>query len=199
VTNRSGHAVLVTRGLSSLVAVAALLAVACTIRGQAPSSTMSPNPNQQFQELMTRPDIEQISQRYEQMANTIRDRLVADTGLPPWQVRSDTGGSSGCRNYPDVSIPDAQSRGLPLWAAEANLPDDKWPRAVQIVTDIAKENGFGPPKTLVDVPGRHEVSLEDGYGAEITFGTRVHTSMLIQTGCHLTAEAHKRGKPSGGP
>lgn len=67
----------------------------------------------------------------------------------------------------------------------------------QILTDVARQNGFGTPTTLVDIPGNHEVSLTDGYGGEITFGTRVHTSLLIQTGCHLTAEAHRRGKPSG--
>lgn len=80
---------------------------------------------------MTRPTIDEISQRYSQMAVVIRDRLIAETGLPPWKERPDTGGRSSCREYPDVDTADEESRGLPLRAAEANLPDDRWPQSVK--------------------------------------------------------------------
>lgn len=197
--SRPAHLASLARGLLSLVAATALLALgACQGGGQSPSTTMTANPNQQFQELLARPDIEEIIKQYERMSASMRDKLVAEIGLPPWKERTGTGGSSGCRNYPDVRIPDAQSRGLNLWASEANLPDDKWPRAGQIVAEIASGYEFGAPATVADVPGQHEISLKDKYGAEITFGTRVHTSLLIQTGCHLTPEAHRRGTPSGG-
>lgn len=188
------------RGLAPVVAVVVLLATAaCDAGGEPADTTMSANPYIEFQQMMERPDIEQASQRYVEMGAAIRDKLVADIGLPPWKERSDSGGSSSCREFPGVDTGDKESRGLPLVFSEANLPDENWPRAVQIVTEIAGKYGFGAPLTLVDNPGNHEISLKDGYGAEISFGTKVNTSLLIQTGCHLTVEAHKRGKPAGGP
>lgn len=132
------------------------------------------------------------------MTASMRDRLVAETGLTAWKERPDSSARSSCREFPEIDAADKESRSLPRWASEANLADDKWPHAVQIVTAIADTYGFGAPQTLVDSPGRHEISLRDSYNAELTFGTRVNTSLQVLTGCHLTADAYQRGKPSTG-
>jgi hypothetical protein len=188
------------RATAALVAVIALLTTAaCDAGGPPADTTMSANPDAQFQQMMQRPDIDQATQRYAAMGATIRNTLVADIGLPSWKERPDSGGSSSCREFPGVNTGDKESRGLPLMFSEANLPDEKWPHAQQIITEIAGKNGFGAPLTLVNNPGNHEISLKDGYGAEVSFGTKVNTTLLIQTGCHLTADAHKRGKPTEGP
>lgn len=192
---------LLARRAPSLLAVTvALLALAaCQTRGQSPNNTMTANPGQQFQELIKHPDIEQISRRYEEMATKVHDRLVAEVGLSPWKQDPDGGSRSGCRGYSDVTIPDAQSRGLPIWYSESNMSDDEWSQAARIATDISGAYGFDSPQTVVDGPGQHHISIKDQYGAELSFGSRVNTSILILTGCHLTPEAHKRGTPSGGP
>jgi hypothetical protein len=197
VAHRSGTSVL-TRSASSLVALVALLAAtACATPDQSPDdSTMTATPQQQFQELLKRPDIEQISQRYNEMRAGISDRLSAEIGTPPWKEDADTGGSSGCgREYPDVGI-DGEARAMPLWYSEAAVPDDKWTLAVQVVNEITSNYGFGAPTVVVDTPGNHEISLKGNYGAELVFGTKNQSILTVLTGCHLTPEAHRRGAPS---
>lgn len=194
---RSGTSVL-TRSASSLVALVTLLAAtACVTRDQSPDdSTMTASPKQQFQELLKRPDIEQVSQRYNEMRAGISDRLIAEIGTPPWEEDPETGGNSGCgREYPEIGL-DGEARTMPIWTAAAAIPDDKWSRAVQIVDEITSGYGFGAPTVIVDTPGNHEISLNDNYGAELLFGTKKATILTILTGCHLTPEAHRRGTPS---
>jgi hypothetical protein len=66
----TGHAKAV-RGLAPVVAVVALLATAaCDSGGQPSDTTMSANPYTQFQEMMERPDIEQVTQRYTEMTKS---------------------------------------------------------------------------------------------------------------------------------
>lgn len=188
-----------SRRLAILACCALLTATACGSPGRPPNNTMNANPEQQLQEMLTRPDIEQVSRRYEDMRMEIQGRLTSDIGLAPWTEDADSGARSSCRAYPDVDTGDKESRSLPAWYVEANVPDEKWSQTLAIITEIAGKYGFGAPQILVDNPGRHEISMRNGYGAETSFGTRINTSMLILTGCHLTAEAHKRGKPTGRP
>ena len=45
----------------------------------------------------------------------------------------------------------------------------------------------------------HEIVFHDQYKAELNVGTAVNTTLLLRTGCHLTAEAKKRGSPAPTP
>ncbi|HET9143227.1 LppA family lipoprotein [Actinophytocola sp.] len=152
---------------------------------------------QQFQEMMGRPDIEQAAQRYDEMTATLRQRLEAEAGIGAWYEDTKSGGNAGCRQFPDVEGDDKQSRGLRMWLSDGKVPDDTWARAVEIAQDVAGQYGFETPvRVIVDVPGDHEVTTADPLGADLILGTKLSTVLQVRTGCHLTAEAHQRGTPT---
>lgn len=146
-----------------------------------------PRPDQesaeQLRELRARPDIDDVTRRYEELSALVRERTAAELGLPAWESNTERS-SSGCRDYPAVDQFLKEARGLPGWYTRAGVPDDKWPEAVRIITRVGAEYGFGDPVTVVDGPGDHEVSLVDRYGGELIFGTRTNTAMYVRTGCH---------------
>jgi hypothetical protein len=187
---------------SVIVVVAAILVSACGPMGKKAAEDERRNmENSQFAELMTRPDIETVAKRYEDMRMKIRDTLVADKFVVSWQERSDSsGGVLGCnRSFPEVDSSTARVWALKRWTSEGNLPDDKWERAVAAVAEIGREYGFGEPKVVVNRPSDHEVSFRDGYGGEMLFGTAKNTILALTTGCHLTVAAHQRGTPTPRP
>jgi hypothetical protein len=55
------------------------------------------------------------------------------------------------------------------------------------VSEVFARYDFGPPETVVDRPGDHEVQFRDEYGAVLLFGANVNTIMSVRTGCHPTA------------
>lgn len=122
--------------------------------------------------------------RYEQMQQRIRAQLDKELGPFPWKVVIE-GTDAGCgRAFP-------QELGgivvyLPSWGFDANIPDDEWPRAKQIVTTIAAQYGFAAPTLQIDKPGKHTTTGADtALGAQYDFGTQVATTLQVTTGCHL--------------
>ncbi len=69
--------------------------------------------------------------------------------------------------------PTAESRRLTSWGSEGNLPDDRWPQAQAIVTEV-----------IVDRPGSHRIVGTDQYGTTYDFGTEAYTVLGVSTGCH---------------
>jgi PAS domain-containing protein len=173
--------------------LAAIVLAVCT----AACGSGEPSMNDAFTELMKRPDIEQAVSTYAEMTTKIRERLTSDFGRT-WEQRSD-GGGGGCESeFPGVNA-DGETRNLPRWSSPGNLPDEQWSRAEGLVGEIAASYGFHvKPEIIVDRPGDHEVVYRKPDGALITFGTAVNTPLDVETGCHLTAEAHQRGKPASG-
>ncbi|SDM91050.1 Lipoprotein [Allokutzneria albata] len=143
--------------------------------------------NDQFETLARRPDIDVATERYQKMQEDVRGRISAELGPVEWKVRRPLS-RSGCAEFPDVS--EAESRTLGLWYFTSNIPDDKWERAVKIISEINAAYGFGPPRHMENSPGRHEVISVDSLGASYTLGTSVHTTLMLHTGCHLEAKAH---------
>lgn len=178
--------------LSAIALVAALTACGSGVDGPPANMDTSKERAAQHRELRTRPDIHQVTQHYDEMQAAVRERLSREMGLAQWIKRNEIS-TSGCRDYPEVDQGLKESRILPRWALETGIPDDKWPDAVRIVTEIAGGYGFGNPIVTVDQPGRHEVSLSDQYGGELIFGTRINTAMYARTGCHWRPD---RGSPS---
>lgn len=184
-----------------VVASAILLATsACGPDRQGPPvhpQDKAANRQQQFSDMMTRPDIDQITQRYNDMLTTLRDRLVAELGTNPWIERPNSSGSAGCGEYPDVEPEDKESRHTSRWALDRNLSDEKWPGAVQIFAEVTGAQGFEtPPQVIVNQPGDHEITTADPFGGDVIFGTKLNSTLQARTGCHPTAEAHQRGTPS---
>ncbi|MBP2331020.1 hypothetical protein JOF56_011405 [Kibdelosporangium banguiense] len=189
------------RPLAPLFMVLTVLVIGCGPTGkQGKEEEKKAMENSQFAELMTRPDIDSAVKRYEELRAKIRSRLVDAKFLASWQERPDSSGGGGCsRDFPEVTSDDARFLALPTWRSDGNLPDGKWDAAVAAVTEIARQYGFGDPKTVVNRPSDHEVSTRDGYGAELLFGTAKNTILTLTTGCHLTAAAHQRGTPTAKP
>jgi hypothetical protein len=156
-----------------------------------------PSVNDNFTELMKRPDIEQAVTTYAEMTAKIRDQLATDVGRT-WEQRSDGGGTACGNEVPGVDA-DGGKRNLPRWMLPGNLTDEQWTHAETLVGEIAAGYGFHPkPEVVVDRPSEHDVVFRKPDGAWMGFGTAVNTTLTVATGCHLTAEAHQRGKPKSG-
>jgi hypothetical protein len=154
---------------------------------------------EQFTQLMRRPSLEEVSGRYQQVRQEISDKLAIAFGLPPWAEDDASGGGSLCgHEFSDLGA-DARTTSPPLLVVRAPIPDDQWDRAVRIVEDIARENGFGPPNRIVDRASQHTVDFRDKWGGLLGMDTGVHTVLSVSTGCHLTAEAKQRGTPTPRP
>ncbi|ASO18516.1 hypothetical protein FHR81_002924 [Actinoalloteichus hoggarensis] len=137
--------------------------------------------------LLARPDIEEISERYEEMQERITTRLSAELG--PWEWVNDRNMTrSGCADFPHVG---GESRSLDRRHFRGNLPDTQWSTAVEIVTEITGEYGFGEPEVIVDRVDDHEIVGRDSFGARYTFGTAANTLLSVATGCHLPPEADR--------
>lgn len=186
-------------GRLACVAVAAAVGVTgCGVGSGESGDTVNKGTRrvQQFRELVQRPDIDQAAQRYGEMVASLRSRLESELGIGHWRENPKTGGAAGCHEFPDVEGSDKESRTLRHWISDGNIPDDKWPRVVEITQEIARQYGFETqPRVIVDRPGNHQITAADAYGADLILVTKVNTVLQARTGCHPTAEARQRGTP----
>lgn len=149
-----------------------------------------------FDELTRRPDIDVVDTRYRGMLDAIRDKLVAEIGLPPWIPTGNPVNASVGRGPFARLGGDGEIRRFTSGISPGTVSDVDWPRATAIVAELAGPFGFAAPTVVVDRPGDHEVSLPGEYGGELLFGTAVNTTLSLTTGCHLTREAYLRGPRS---
>lgn len=161
-----------------------------------PGANVNTNPNAVFATLMQRPDIDQATQQYQQLGAEIRRALgAAIPTLASWTASGDLSGA-GCGNdYPGIPATDGAVRDLPDYLVPGKLPDNQYEQALSIIGETAQKYGFTPtPQRLHDTPGSHDAFFhninDDG---TIHFGTDQNTLLGISIGCHLTAEAKKRG------
>jgi hypothetical protein len=172
-----------------LVCAILLLVGACDSKGGSMSK------DEQFAELLKRPDLEQTEADSRKMLDEIRSELVSRIGIAPWEPgKGEAYTGSACAEFPNLS--GAEKRRFSSGRSPGNLPDAKWAAAVDLVKSITSRYGFKEPGIVVDRPSDHEVTFRNDYGAELWFGTAVNTTLSLTTGCHLTREAHQRGTPS---
>ncbi|MFD8493895.1 LppA family lipoprotein [Amycolatopsis sp. NPDC059657] len=178
----------------TLAALGCILLTATACGGAPKESPMDRNQHkqQQFAELVQRPDIDQATARYSEISTKIRDALSAAFPALKWQQTTQLAGAACGSDYPGLDA-DGEVRGLPNWMAEGNLPDAQWEQAVSIVRDAARGYGFDGGQVVVNRPNDHEIDFQDQYKAELNFGTAANTTLLIRTGCHLTTQAKQRG------
>lgn len=164
-------------------ALAAVLSLGLTgvLAGCAPSEG-KPAVKDPQAELDARPTSQEITARYEQMQQRIREQLDAELGPFTWGVRS-AATESTCS--PEFSGLNGTEVTMPRWGFDGGIPDTDWSRAKQIVTDIIAEYGFTTPTLQIDRPGDHETSAADlALGAQFWMGTEVNTLIRVHTGCH---------------
>jgi hypothetical protein len=176
---------------------AILTAILCAACGAGAEPKEGPvDRSEQYATLAQRPDIDEAQSTYLALLETIRGELVAEFGIAPWQPASSTPPGSACgAEFSDLGA-DGEIRRFTSGISPGNLPDDTWLSAVSRVAATAGAQGFGTPSVVVDRPGDHEVSLKDGFGAELLFGTAANTTLSLSTGCHLTKAAKDRGEPA---
>jgi hypothetical protein len=120
------------------VLLTALMVVFCACSSPAPptqETTMDPQA-----ELAARPTLEEMTARYDEQMQRIRDRLDTDLGPFTW-YRSDGRTWGTCsKRFP--SHLGGYTTTSPMWVSDRNIPDDQWPHAKRIVADITAEYGF---------------------------------------------------------
>lgn len=177
---------------------------------QQPPETSVDLRTQQFDELMKRPDIDQITEIYYKMYDQLKQQLSKAFPTIKWQ-KFDNQGDSGCSDEfaaVDADLPEADtdSRGLEDWGVKGGVTDANWPSAESVFLDVVKKYGFnGQPQVMNDRPGAHDLRIYDQYKAQLTFTLGQDESgvfrmgFMVITGCHLTAAAKRRGHPATPP
>jgi hypothetical protein len=131
--------------------------------------------------LEQQPTLAQAVDSLGEMAAEVERRLGAELGLTAWST-SQEAGESLCG---EGEVEDARVAYLPTRALAGGVPDADWERAVDVLVDVVSGYGFGPPETVVDDPGEHEVVLVDEREALVRFGTLQNATLEVVTGCHL--------------
>lgn len=150
---------------------------------------------QQFDELMKRPDIDEAVRGYRAMLADVRRALTARFNLTGW--RSGGGGrvSPGCNDFPDVDAWDAEQHLGDDWATDQPVTA-KWPDVVSVVKNTAARHGFTDVIFEAGKAEHREIQIKDRYGAELYVGTGNNTIVGISIGCHLNPDAKRRGTPT---
>jgi hypothetical protein len=149
------------------------------------------NPDVAAAALRSRPDIEKVSACYLDLLIALRAALVEKVGLRPWTNDVVLANASGGVGEYAALGDDAEVRRYHGGVSPSAIADTDWPGARTLVAGMVRQRGFGVPAVVVARPGDHEVSFVDPYGAELLFGTAVHTTLGLSTGCHLTRHAHR--------
>lgn len=171
-----------TRTLGA-AATAATLAVLLACGG--PPAMPGPTPEQQRAELAARPDIDTASAQLDVLLAEYRDRLQTELGLDGWGD-PDQGGTNACARY--LAVHEALQNNISGWSRDGGVPEQGWPHALRILTEITGRAGFDPPVTLIDRPGStHVVILSRPDGAAVRLYSYLRTVIGATTGCHLPA------------
>jgi hypothetical protein len=139
-------------------------------------------------ELAARPTLEEMTARYDEMLQRIRDRLDAELGPFTW-YRSDgrTWGTCGPKFPIELG---AYTTSSPLWMFDRGIPDDQWPHARRIVADITAEYGFATMGLQIDKPGDHTTNgFDTTLDAHYRFITNLATVLRVSSGCHRSINA----------
>jgi hypothetical protein len=134
-------------------------------------------------ELAARPTLEEMTARYDEMLQRVRDRLDAEFGPVTWYKTSGrTWGNCG-KTFPGHL--GGRTTTSPLWVSDRNIPDDRWPRARRIVADITGEYGFAVMGLQIDRPGDHTINgFDTTLDAHYSFATQRTTVLQVSSGCH---------------
>jgi hypothetical protein len=191
------------RILSLILAAAMTLSVAACGPDVPQKATVNQK-NEQFTELMARPDIDEAVSQYEEMYAKVRNEITALVPALTWKMTNPVTSASCGNDFEAVNdgLPkdDAEIKGLAIWMADGKIPDAQWEVVLSAVDKILRLYGFNSgPDVVKNNPSDHYVTFQDPTNAEVTFGSAVNTGLTVRTGCHLTAEAKKRGTPAPTP
>lgn len=185
-----------TTGLIRVACIALALAM---LGGCAdPDEERLMNQQNEFDQLMQRPDLHEAIANYDKVARQVRDTLAAEFDLPIWRrSRQYDREPSGCGFGPFENVEgwDAGRYFLGRWFTEAPLQGDRWNDAIRTVRRVAGQHGFDEVTLDVDQRGQRMFELTDHWNARIVVGSSTETTVRAVTGCHLEPDAKRLGKP----
>ncbi|MGH3466288.1 MAG: LppA family lipoprotein [Thermocrispum sp.] len=152
---------------------------------------------EQFAELMTRPDVQQAKDRYEAMQATIRAELTDRLDLPKWTTDPETANDRPCGDFPDVHPFDLGTFSLALWSTQGPLDDHQWSQAKQTLREVSRDYGFTHVAMEANRAASPVYQLSDGDGANLHLMVNPQNRVVLQVngGCHLKPESKERGRP----
>ncbi|WP_083715518.1 LppA family lipoprotein [Amycolatopsis keratiniphila] len=155
---------------------------------------------QQFADLLKRPDAKQAQAKYDEALTDLRAKLTEATGFSAWQQGTVAEVAPGCNAFRAVDVHDVYTT-YTTWGLPEVIPEASWAKTTQALTEAAGKHGFTKKGFEVNQPAFQELHLLDDFGADLTLSTSTGTTtgtstmLTLKTGCHLSAEAHKRGTP----
>lgn len=151
----------------------------------------------QWTTLLKRPDLEQAKKQYVQMQTEISTKLSKEFDLPKWNKGGDGSGSGCGKEFAAVDELDKDDWYMPKWSSPKGISAKDWPRAKKLIQQIAGKYGFDHVASDISKSGMLMFELTAPSGADLLASANGDeaTSMTVNTGCHLTPEAHKRGRP----
>jgi hypothetical protein len=180
------------RRTAGLVTVLTVLTVLTLVSGCEAGTVAEPgddvHPERQAQaDLLSRPDVDTALTDLERMLDEMQAGLRSELGLDGWQ-RTGEGGASGCGEFRGAG---GQKRTTLTWMRPGGIPDELWPRTVQVFGEVSARYGFGPQQ--VDLPGGTTSAPSAPYGAYYNLANNLaneaNAAMYATTGCHPNAPA----------
>lgn len=136
---------------------------------------------QALEALRARPSLESELARLTDLRDAVAAALGGRVRLTGWEPVGETD-----QSFCGDDTGDARIAMPPTLRRTGGVPDDRWQQTVEVVAEVAAGAGFGPPETVVDAPGEHEVVLRGTYESLLRFGTLANATLALQTGCHLS-------------
>lgn len=173
-------------------AVAWVLALVCILApgcgggtnrtGNAEEGPLSPEKVAELEnELRSKPPLEDAKTQYRAAVSQMADAIVALVPGLTWQMDMDTWAGCGGQY--------AWTRAKAAYfmaGFSGPIPEDQWPRAVQIVKDRAKQFGANSFGVMRDKPGDHDIYISGADGVEFKLGTRIESSLTAKSDCRIS-------------
>ncbi|RDH76374.1 hypothetical protein DVS77_21720 [Mycolicibacterium moriokaense] len=165
------------------LAVVWLSVVGCAGSGSGGPSETTPDRVGELEDtLRTKPPFEAARDQYASAMQQMADQIAALVPGTTWQVKED--GSAVCAGEL------ASTHGAAVYhyiVFDHPIPDELWPRALDIVKTGAAGFGATDVQTLVDKPGDKDVAIVGSDGVKFEFGTAAQTVFSGTSDCRLRA------------
>lgn len=139
-----------------------------------------------LQEMRHRSPFEEMQGSSSALLDEIRSALEGEFGSIVWQYDPVENGVLGCTNAESENS-GARSENARVLGA-VSLDGAQTERAIDIVSTVARENGFARTSRVVDGTGDQYIDLSTERGGRVTLVTGDPIGISVSTDCFLTAE-----------
>ncbi len=129
--------------------------------------------------LRSKPSFETAKAEYASAMNQMADKIAALVPGMTWVVKENSWGGCGGEYVWTRAV-----RVYYYIVFDRAIPDDVWPKAVQIVKDGAARFGATSVNVFVDQPSNKDLAIS-GSGVQFHFGTAVQTILTATSDCRM--------------